>query len=305
MRQTVAPDEIVVLDDGSTDNTVSILESYGPKINVVRQKNQGVAVARNALSKLARGNLAAFLDHDDLWHPNYLEVQRTLFEQYPQCVGFFTGHVDFYGYGDYDWDRIPNDMQFDVDLIDPLSFFQRYNRTTGPFGSMSYCCIPKQVLNRIGCSPFCVNGVDDSYLCSLLALLGPVVYVPMPLVAYRITNEAQSTNKLKALKLWVKVFELLQERYRNQPDRKLFEAFTIAFASKRRQYAKLLLKAGRTVEARRQFRYSLRSATSKAEMAKSLAWLFVTFMPDRFQPKLAPSYRMGQALDVDLRGPRG
>src|SRR5262245_6496134 len=79
LSQSVAPNEILVVDDGSTDETVAILSSYGSSIRVIRQSNQGVAAARNALARHVNGDLVAFLDHDDLWHPRYLETQCSSF----------------------------------------------------------------------------------------------------------------------------------------------------------------------------------------------------------------------------------
>ena len=290
-KQTVLPDEIIVLDDGSTDNTVSIIKSYGTSVSLLQHENQGVARTRNELCKRSKGDLVAFLDHDDIWHPKYLETQRTFYEKYPNAVAYFLGHINFFGYGNYHWGNNPKISEDNVEVIHPLSFFKRYNETTGPFGSMSFCCIPKRVLIAIGNEPFCISGVDDSYLCNVLALLGDIIYIPIPLVAYRIIEEAQSSNKLKAMELWVKVFQILEERYKNQPDSNLCKAFRQAYASKRRQFAKRLMGATKTSDARRQLRYSIINCRNPWSMIKSLALLSITYLPDFLQPKWPPSNR--------------
>jgi glycosyltransferase involved in cell wall biosynthesis len=65
-RQTVAPDEILVVNHRSTDATHAILDSYGSRITAIHQENAGVASARNLLCTRANGDLVAFLDGDDL-----------------------------------------------------------------------------------------------------------------------------------------------------------------------------------------------------------------------------------------------
>jgi glycosyltransferase involved in cell wall biosynthesis len=301
LRQTVPPHEILVMNDGSTDDTVSVLNSYKPRVTVLHQKNRGVAGARNALCKQALGDLIAFLDQDDIWHPRYLEIQCRLFADYPNAVAFFTGHVNFQGYGTYGWGSEPLDAEPDVELIPALSFLKRYNQTTGPFASMSYCCVPKGVLVEMSSEPFRLSGVDDAHFCTLLPLLArPIVYAPVPLVAYRITSGAQSVNRLKIFTLWVEVFQLLEERYQKQPRGDLLKAFRMAFASKRRSYGKILMGAGRASEARRQFWSSLGNASSPVSRAKSLALLLLSYMPPRLQPRWPPSYRESKGLDNTL-----
>ena len=103
-RQTLAPLEVLVMNDGSTDKTPAILKSFGPRVTVFRQSNGGVASARNALCQHANGDLIAFLDSDDLWHPRYLEAQSKLVQTYPTAVAFFAAHVNFLGDGNYAWD---------------------------------------------------------------------------------------------------------------------------------------------------------------------------------------------------------
>ena len=83
LAQMLPPLEVIVVDDESTDETPQVLAAYGDRIRVVRQKNQGVAVARNAGVAAARGDLVAFLDADDVWLPRKLELQLARFEADP------------------------------------------------------------------------------------------------------------------------------------------------------------------------------------------------------------------------------
>lgn len=73
LEQTYRNVEVVVVDDGSTDDTASCLAPFGSSIRVVRQEHQGPAVARNAGLRASSGSLVAFLDSDDLWMPRKLD----------------------------------------------------------------------------------------------------------------------------------------------------------------------------------------------------------------------------------------
>ena len=75
LAQTSAPLEVIVVDDGSTDETPRILADYGGRIRAIRQSNAGVSVARNTGIAAAAGDLIALLDSDDSWAPTKLERQ--------------------------------------------------------------------------------------------------------------------------------------------------------------------------------------------------------------------------------------
>jgi glycosyltransferase involved in cell wall biosynthesis len=79
--------EIIVVNDGSTDDTATVLSAYGDAIRVVHQANGGLSNARNTGIREARGERIAFLDADDWWLPGKLEKQMTLMESRPQ-LGF-------------------------------------------------------------------------------------------------------------------------------------------------------------------------------------------------------------------------
>lgn len=73
--QSVTDFELIVVDDGSTDATLAILETYGDRLTVLRQQNSGHAAARNAAARISRGQWIAMIDADDLWHPEKLAQQ--------------------------------------------------------------------------------------------------------------------------------------------------------------------------------------------------------------------------------------
>src|SRR6266436_7951858 len=73
-EQTFTDFEIVVVDDGSTDDTPSLLAKFEDRITIVRQRNKGLPGARNAGVAASRGVLLALIDHDDQWLPRKLEL---------------------------------------------------------------------------------------------------------------------------------------------------------------------------------------------------------------------------------------
>ncbi|MFH0825315.1 MAG: glycosyltransferase [Pseudomonadota bacterium] len=72
LAQTFHDFELIVVDDGSSDNTQQVLDTYGGRIRVLRQENRGVSAARNAGIAASNGELVAFLDSDDEWMPEKL-----------------------------------------------------------------------------------------------------------------------------------------------------------------------------------------------------------------------------------------
>ena len=78
--------ELIVVDDGSTDNTDSILDEYARDIIILRQDNRGVSAARNAGIDFASGPLIAFLDSDDVWLPEKLASQVDFFNSNPDVL---------------------------------------------------------------------------------------------------------------------------------------------------------------------------------------------------------------------------
>ncbi|PIQ84097.1 MAG: hypothetical protein COV75_04030 [Candidatus Omnitrophica bacterium CG11_big_fil_rev_8_21_14_0_20_63_9] len=90
LRQTVKNIEVIVIDDGSTDDTFQVAQAAGDKVRYFLQPNQGVAAARNRGIREARGRYVAFLDSDDLWLPNKLERQIDYFRAHREVGLLYT-----------------------------------------------------------------------------------------------------------------------------------------------------------------------------------------------------------------------
>jgi glycosyltransferase involved in cell wall biosynthesis len=105
LAQSSPASEIVVVDDGSTDDTAERVAAFGESVRYVAQPNAGASAARNLGIASSRGEFVAFLDADDVWHPRKLEAQLEALARHPDlgmlsartfdwpASGFATGRL--------------------------------------------------------------------------------------------------------------------------------------------------------------------------------------------------------------------
>jgi glycosyltransferase involved in cell wall biosynthesis len=93
--QTVPVHEIIVIDDGSMDETPNLMAVYGDRVRYLRQKNQGPSAARNYGMREAAGSWIAFLDSDDLWVPEKIQVQTEFIHKHPD-LEFIFGNLSIF-----------------------------------------------------------------------------------------------------------------------------------------------------------------------------------------------------------------
>jgi glycosyltransferase involved in cell wall biosynthesis len=180
--------EVIVIDDGSTDDTWQVLEGFGSAIRKARQSTGGPYKARNLGARLARGQWLAFLDADDDWAPEKLAKQLALADD--QVGLIYTDRVNF-----GDLSRVKERQSDSVALWDG-DVFERL--LLGNFITLSSVLVRKSTFDRLGGFSEEHQGVQDWDLWLRYAADGGIVRLCRePLTRYRL-HDSQMSNNLEA-----------------------------------------------------------------------------------------------------------
>jgi len=196
LAQTYPRVETVIVNDGSTDDTRRIIESYGDRVVAVHQENTGVAGARNAGISRSRGQFVAFLDCDDWWRPEKIEKQVAAMLD-NDAVGLVHTGIDHYDQasGSYVGPLAPKAEPhrlvgncYDLLLLDN----QIYN---------SAVMVRRSVIDRVGMCDLTIppNTVADYELWLRVARCSELAYLAEPLTVYRLHPEQGLWNRPKML----------------------------------------------------------------------------------------------------------
>ena len=151
--------EIVVVDDGSTDGSVAIVETFNDtRIRLIRQQNAGVSAARNRGIKEAKGKYVSFLDADDEWMPGFLAEIRALQEAYPKCKAQATNYT-FCNNG-VKSSTILRKLPFDDERGVLTNYFEVASCSHPPVWT-SAVCIERKLLQEIGGFPIGIKSGED------------------------------------------------------------------------------------------------------------------------------------------------
>jgi len=179
LAQTLPPLEVIVVDDGSTDDTAAVLARYGGRIRVLRQQNAGVAAARNAGIAAARGDYLAVLDSDDAWFPRKLELQMARFAAQPE-LGLVHCGAEMIDAGGRTLSTTTNGMEGRV----AEAMLRMDREVIMPQGSS--IVVPKRVTEEIGGYDERLPPSEDWDFCYRIAARYEIGYVREVLVRYRL-----------------------------------------------------------------------------------------------------------------------
>jgi len=174
LNQTRPILEVIVVDDGSTDDSAAIADSYGPPVRVIRQKNQGESVARNRGMDEAQGEWVALLDADDRWLPNKLERQVAALREGPDDVVCVYSDLVTFG---------SEQRRVSVPMW-PVEWECRVRMLTTPWIYPCTALILKSMTDEVKFPVSIVRGEDQIFWMQLYKF-GTFIHVPEPLAEYR------------------------------------------------------------------------------------------------------------------------
>lgn len=184
LAQTYQDFEVVVVDDGSTDNGAAVVEGYtDPRIRIIRQENAGVSAARNCGIEAARGEYVAFLDADDEWLPEFLEEIVTLQNEFPTSRAQATNYtINSRGVKSPNiLRRIPFQGMHGV----LFNYFEVASYSHPPVWT-SALCIERKFLQEIGGFPLGITSGEDLLTWARIAVHTHWAYSLRPLAQYNV-----------------------------------------------------------------------------------------------------------------------
>lgn len=221
LTQTFHDVELIVVDDGSTDHTRQLLQSYGQQLRSVTQENRGVSSARNIGIHASTGEYIALLDSDDLWLPNKLEQQVTVMEQQPDLQLCHTEEI---------WIRRGK-------RVNPKKKHQKHGGYIFPY-CLPLCVIsPSSVMMRrtlfeeVGMFDEALPACEDYDLWLRITKTYPVHFIETPLLVKRGGHADQLSRAIWGL-----------DRFRIQALEKLLQAGELNAEQRRQTCEELRLK---------------------------------------------------------------
>ena len=202
LSQTASSVDLIIVDNGSTDDSREVLDKYRGELNAIFQNNQGQASARNTGLAHAKGSLIAFLDADDYWEPTKLERQKELIREDAQLI--YTGIR-----------RFNSDSGSTISLIKPffegncqLAFIKYPSRAIVPGGESS-ALLSRDFVDRVGLFNVELNSATGRDFFRRCSRFTNFRFVDEPLLNLRVHSENMSANSKKMMDDTAKAYDFL------------------------------------------------------------------------------------------------
>ncbi|MBW2646296.1 MAG: glycosyltransferase [Deltaproteobacteria bacterium] len=205
LTQTYRKFEIIVVNDGSTDNSYEKIKPFLPSVKYIFQENQGVAAARNTAIKNSSGEFIAFLDQDDLWLPEKLELQVDYLLHNPD-VGLVHSNMS---YINEEGKSIQREFDF-PSRIAGRCFGELFIKNKIAILTV---LLRRDCLDKVGLFNVQFSGVDDYDLLLRVSRYYPVWHINQSLAGYRLHGSNTSRDWLGITLTRLRIIESLLETY--------------------------------------------------------------------------------------------
>ena len=309
LSQRVENTEIIVVNDGSTDNTADVMRSFKDRIRPIHQENRGVASARNVGLKSAHGELIAFLDGDDIWHSDNLLIKKAILADNPGLGGVFGDFEIFESTTTIKESGIKHLYSVFVrngwDVADLFSESSELKVRSGThvqtyagkvFGKLflgnfiltSTLVLRRSVLDEVGLFnvKYATNEDYDFFL--RLAKTTSLGFADVPMVRYR-RHASQLTNKRNNLRILRAVEQILagyEDHFKVGCDVRVYME---RHAHVLTELAKAELAVGRAQIARHKFAIAMRESGPTVDR---VGGVFLSLLPERIR-RLVFNHRRG------------
>lgn len=185
--------EIIVVDDGSTDNGLHILKNTTSKVKIISQKNMGASVARNTGIKHAKHSYITFLDADDEWLPQHLANIQEMITKKPKLKAYGTNYYKKTG------KTVKQAITKNLKRISIQDYFDIARTGSTPLSSSS-TCLHRSLFDRFGGFPKNVRLYEDLYLWTKICIHERVCFHSQPSAIYhRDANNRTCNNLIRSI----------------------------------------------------------------------------------------------------------
>ena len=234
LRQTHAPVEVIVVDDGSPDNTGEVAARY-PEVRYLRQENAGLPAARNAGMRASRGEFLIFLDSDDRLYPRAAEINLQYLSERPDCA--FSSGLHFLIAAD--GAPLHRSEQLHVTREHYWNLLQ-----TNFIGCPATVMYRRAMLEELGGFDVSMKSVEDYQVYLDLARRHPIFNHQELIAEYRLHGANMSANHARMLEYAVRALNSQWEHIKD--DRRLVKAYRRGLRRKKKMYhCELLVEESR------------------------------------------------------------